>query len=790
MKKKGLAFISILAVFSAAFTLVVVPARAETATTPIASQPTETLVAPVSYEQYLPLNNPTDVAVSENYLAIADGNGIYIYDRADGEYRLYKHGEENKQEDRIAKLQFDEYETLYFLDGSTATNFYSFNVETGEETPIALACGTFTVQGGELYFTNAQEDLYKASLNGQSLSPVSLQWENVSSLAFLSGELYFIQSDYYLMKIDPTLALPPNPAKATYKIFEKQIAHVSVSDGALSCTSADGEFFSYALTQTETPVFQSSAEGYARLCAFGENVYAVQPSKGAIKQYSTKQGAFTDYEISANSASRHRLSGAKTTFLAGDKLYIADNGNARISVYDTRENKFLAPFNATLPPSYICADENYLLAATDTQATLYSLSAETYGEPSAQFSNFNGKLVGVACVYGKFYLATDHNECYALTLQAETGEWTRESHRKSSTRYPKALTSDVYGNLYILSGREAYRFTEREFLSDTEEGEKVGENLPTSTTQIAVDYNQTLYALSDNGLFLESTELFRLRARPVYYADALATPSLTSFAIGIEENETYLLCEGNYLLKSTALSLPTVKTVAVNGANENIFSQAAAEFSVVKTQENTLLVEFDLHATNGAEYFPYLGYSRETTPKTALKIGETQTHYLLAEYDAAKETYRTYLALQAHCTPLAPSEYRTAYSETEQRTGYITSAIALYKFPYLTELLTSGTLGRGDEVVLIGEVRELDHAYYEIAFTDAQGETITGYVPQAFVTDFSGIPPVSETIERGETESDHDSVWRLAYLLLGFAAICILTDFLILRKKKGGDDYE
>ncbi len=784
MKKKGLTFISIAAIFTTAFTLVAAPARAESL------EQTETLVAPVSYEQYLPLQNPTDVAVSENYLAIADGNGIYIYDRADGEYRLYTHGEESKQEDRIAKLQFDEYETLYFLDGSTATNFYSFNVETGEETPIALACGTFTVQGDELYFTNAQEDLYKASLNGQTLSPVSLQWENVSSLAFLSGELYFIQSDYYLMKIDPTLALPPNPAKATYKIFEKQIAHIAVSSGALSCTSADGEFFSYALTQMETPVFQSSAEGYARLCAFGDNVYAVQPSKGAIKQYNAERGAFTDYEISDSSASTHRLSSAKTTFLTGNKLYIADNGNARISVYETRENKFLTPINATLPPSFLCADENYLLAATDTQATLYSLSTETYGTASAQFANFNGKLVGVACVYGKFYLITDHNECYALTLQTENGEWTRESCRKSSTRYPKALTSDVYGNLYILSGREAYRFTERQFLSETEEGEKVCENLPAATTQIAVDYNQTLYALSDNGLYSGADELFRLRARPVYYKDALATPNVTSFAIGIEENETYLLCEGNYLLKSTALSLPTVKTVAIDGADESIFAQAEAEFAVVTTQENTLLVEFDLTTTNGAKYFPYLGYSRETTPKTALKIGETATHSLLAEYDTEQETYRTYLALKAHCTPLAQSEYRTEYSETEQKTGYITSAIALYKFPYLTELLTSGALNRGDAVILLGEIRELDHAYYEIAYTNAQGEKTTGYVPQAFVTDFSGIPPVSETIERGETESDHDSVWRLAYLLLGFAAICILTDFLILRKKKGGDDYE
>ena len=44
---------------------------------------TDALFLPVSYEQYLPLSDaPTDVAVSDNYTAIADGTKIYLYDRA------------------------------------------------------------------------------------------------------------------------------------------------------------------------------------------------------------------------------------------------------------------------------------------------------------------------------------------------------------------------------------------------------------------------------------------------------------------------------------------------------------------------------------------------------------------------------------------------------------------------------------------------------------------------------------------------------------------------------------
>ena len=298
-----------------------------------------------------------------------------------------------------------------------------------------------------------------------------------------------------------------------------------------------------------------------------------------------------------------------------------------------------------------------------------------------------------------------------------------------------------------------------------------------------------MYALADNAIYHQDRTVFDFDNQLVYYENADTEPTIHSFAIGVEENETYVLCEGNYLIKSSALSLPTVKTIEVNGADENIFENANAEFTVVKTAENTLLVEFDLQTLDGAEHFPYLSLERAGTQKTALKIGETDKYYLLAEYDKEAGAYRTYLALISSCAPLNADDYRTEYSVEEQKTGYITSAITLYKFPYLTELLKSGALERGACVTVLGEIDELDHAYFHVSYESENGEIKTGYIPQAFVTDFSGVPPISETIEVGETETD-DTVWRLAYLLLGFAVICILTDYLLLRKKKGGDDYE
>ena len=785
MKKKTLVSLPIFLL-----TATILPFAAKTVEAK-ASEKTDELIAPQTYEEYLSLTAPADVAVSENYTAIADGNLIYIYDRQDGEYRKYAHGETNVPENTVTKLQFDEYGTLYFLDSSVSTNFYTLNVETGAERKIDLACGTFTVHGSDLYFTNAQEDLYTVSLGEETFSPVSLQWNGVSSLSFWNGELYFIRADYYLMKIDPKSGSAPDASKATFATFSSQIHHIAIGDGVLACTSAAGELSTYALPQVNDSerLFKSKTDSLSAVCAFGKYFYTIEKEDAAILQYSTEANAFTDFEISASSASPHRLHGATEMHLSGDKLFIADNGNERVSVYNRKTQTFETPIVATLPPLFLSADETTLLLANAEKAILYSLKEETYGEQIEQFSAFNGNLVGTANVYGTYYLISDNNYAYALTKSVETDEWTLTETKKTSTRYPKALTTDVYGDLYILSGCDVYRFTEAQFSSSNEAGEKICENLPTATTKFAVDYNGAVYALSDSTIYHQDGTVFDFDEQLVYYENADTKPTINSFAIGVEENETYVLCEGNYLIKSSALSLPTVKTIGVNGADENIFENANAEFTVVKTAENTLLVEFDLQTLGGAEHFPYLSLERANAQKTALKIGETDKYYLLAEYDKDAGAYRTYLALISSCTPLNADDYRTEYSVEEQKTGYITSAITLYKFPYLTDLLKSGELNRGAMVTVLGEINELDHAYFHVSYETENGEIKTGYIPQAFVTDFSGLPPISETIEVGETEND-DSVWRLAYILLGFAVICILTDYLLLRKKKGGDDHE
>lgn len=791
MKKKIGTVLFLLAFTAAATSLA---ATALTEKTASADSAPDTLVVPSSYEEYLPLKAPSDIAVCEDYTAIADGNAVYLFDRADGVYRKYEHtlntdGAKNK----VTKLQFDENDNLYFLDASTY--LYRLNetvfddLENATLTQTGFACSAFLIEGDTLYFTNVttETQLSKVPLSSPDIHAATTLVNGLYSkpaLAFFEGELYYTDSGKYLNKINPNEV---NPKQTPVAAFPAEIVSMTIEKGTFACADIDGQFFAYDLpalseqwqASAVTPVC-FRADDYSAVSAFDGKLYAVNGA--VVKQFDVESAAFTSYEICASSAASNRLHGATELFLLESTLYIADNGNGRISVYDTETGAFQAPIATSLAPTFLCADKNTLLAANADTAAVYALD----GTLLAQFDAFHGKIKGAVNVYGTYYLVTDGNYFYTVRQNAESGEWTRTETKKSSTRYPKHLAADAYGMLYVGAGSELYRFDEAQFVSPTETGERLTGALPEGTQKIAVDYGQNVYALSDNAVYKigeNTNEAFAFNA-PLVYANGV---SASSFAFGIEENQTYILCDGNYMLRSARLHLPTVKTIAVGGADEEVFGETSAAFAVVQTQANALLVEFDIESLRGAQYFPYLAVRRQSEPLTALKIGEAGEYALLAVFDKDGNAYSSYVTQSRFCSALPAEDYRTQYAESEKRTGYLTNAIALYKFPYLTELLTAGALPKDGQVTLLGEITELDYAYYHVSFIDESGVEKTGYIPQSYVAAFDGLPPESESVFFGETESNQSSEWRFAYLVLGFAAVCILTDYLILRKK---DDKE
>ena len=735
----------------------------------------EQLLVPVSYEQYLSLNAPMDVAATDNHVAIADGTNIFLFDRSKQLWQTYTNSSV------ITKLQFGSRDELYFLDGNTNEVCLLQVTDPTIATKTGIVCSTFSIRGDVLYYINnsaGMTSIYSAPLtdclnktthySGRMYSP---------SLSFWTGEIYYVYGTEYLHKLHPATGVSTKVAD-----LPEGVISMTISEGTLLCTTEHGEFFAYALSDLAssgnanacTPITKLS-NGYSAVSANDNDVYLVR--ENSIQKYSLEEKALTSYEISAQSDSLHRLDSASEVYLADDKLFIADDNNDRISIYNTATNTFETPIVSDMDTPFISSYGETLLTANAEQAILYSLTEKTYGQvlTSIPAEKVSGNIVGIATVYGSYYIVTDTNYCYTLS-EGEEGYTCTETLRKA--HYAEALTSDVNGFLYILNDETVYRYTEKSFLAPTEEGVKLCE-IPASTKKLAVDYSGNLYALVGNDM-----RIYKVQEDGQYAHSATATldnrfvyeasNTPLSFAFGIEENATYILYEGDYVTVSSAFQLPTVRTIPSEGIAEEIASEYTANFSIVQTLPNSLLVQVDIHSASGAEYLPYLGYYRSKTPITALKIGETSDYALLSYRENASSAYKTVLVAKA-CQTELEDDYAISY-ETP-KTGYLTNAANGYKYPCM-DLTQVGSFAKNEKVVLLGEITKTDCEYFAVAY----GEK-TVYIPKSHVNLFDGTPPTELTVTVGNTEKDNDAVWRLGYLVLGCAAICVLVDVLILRKK-------
>ena len=761
-------------------------AQENTATvqTAASSLPTQ-LLSPVSYEEYLHLNAPSDAAVTGNYTAIADQQTIFLFDRDENKYFSYEH------KSKVTKLQFDLSETLYFLDEDM--RLYTLDPQKAETENSAikteLSCTTFLIQENDLYYTvesggNAKINKTDLATLGETNTPLIEKVTPGPTLAYDNGKIYYT-SGRELWMYDGQYTQPQFVA-----IFPhiSKITATTILDGVLLVCSNTEEgktqtsqnLFAYSLAELEetnnsnkaTPLPTDEEGGYVSLSHHGGYVYTVK--NNAVKQYDVHANSFTSFEICDTSDSLHRLNDSAETCLVGDTLFIADNGNERISVYNVQEKTYRQPIAISLMAKYLASDGETVMVASEDFAILYSLQAETYGQKLAVFNSFDSLLQGVVGVYGKYYFVTPDYRYVAK--QTEDG-WTISSPNPANVS-ATLLTADAYGYLYVAGGGSVYKYSEEQFFLDAER-EKICEDFPTGADKMLVDYAGNLYALKDGELLKIGGETYPLNTPLVY----TPTAQLRSFAFGIEENVTYLLYDEEYLATTTILDLPTVQKIAVNGADESIFAKESATFQVVETKPNTLTVRFDMAQLFGAELFPYLSYERRSEPFIALKLGESGIYNVLAVYDEDKEEYFTCLALSDFCQNADAycKEYET------QTIGYLTNDVCLYKFPYLTDLLTVDNMAGGKQITLLGEVEKLDYKYYHVQYENADGTLISGYVPVNYVTEFNGAPPTVQQVTAENQTEGMDMLWRSIYLVLGFGIIAILIDVLLLKKRKNDD---
>lgn len=716
------------------------------------------LFLPSSYEQYLELENPSDFAVNERYIAVADGTKIYLFDKSEPEknYQVFNYTNGSS----VTCLDFystDGRTYLYFTSEQVTDNpilYIDCDVEDlsdQEAVPTRISsCSEFIIHENTVCYITAQNAVYLTQMDGLDIAAPSGGALNIepytASFNVYNDTIYFSKYRSIYSVNTPTV-----PVLGTVH----DIDSFAFANDVCYYVSEEGYFYLYD-AEEDTRLGSASS---IKLCDDG-SLYLLQ--NNSIKQYLPQSG-LSGYEIGKYSNSANRIGqNASDISVNGNRIAIADTANSRVLIAEKRtDGSYVYSQIQTdeVSPTLVCAGESSVFISDGSAAFLYSYSdLET---PSAPFQReeFSGTIYACTYSYGTYYIVTSGNQG-AVTLSEQNKALERYDFSAAAT----SITSDIYGNLYLFINNAVYRYSPEEFISNgngTLLYAFVG-----NSVKLLSDFAGNIYAQTDDGVYLLSdsgnvsvftpSDLSSL----VYYG---GTPTIASFAFGFENGDVYILSDG-FIAVTRAVGISSLDSLDATGVYDSIIASerlpdSYSGLKLVTVPANSVAISLNVSLlTEDTAALPYSGYERTAEEKTGVVLADTGDGLIVGFFDAGDETdlnpvrtYQTALVLGIGLDYegiLASSEYLSAPDAEFANGGYAVESVGVYRFPQMgpvsDETADSGflrfaELPKNTSVRILQKIRNaaLDSDYYYIS-ADINGETVCGYVPASFISAQSG----------------------------------------------------
>lgn len=692
---------------------------------------------PESYAQYLPLSNVGGVAIHDGYIAVANGDTIYVYNG--NEYLAYNH------EAAVVQLQMNDESILYFLDENG--NLHTMDCKQPKLTAEkeGTSCSAFTLAGDILYYAmsvTGKTNIYMEGYSSRPIDTLTSPVTNVPAMAYANGELYY--TDGQRLK---------NTSGKNYALGS-DVYNLTVRGDRAYYTDKNGFYVYDMASETVRHSIVESNIQYTAIGADGNYLYiaGVMGRKTKICRYDATKEVFDDYEIGTSSTAKNRLVSAKTSIVIGNYLITADEN--RVSIYDFVTEEFKS-FSCSITPTYVASNGNSLLIANYSSVYIYDFDGKMMAD---SISDFSGNIIGITAAKGCDYLlATRYNSYYRI--DANTFKIV-ESHSKNnistiSTVLPNAMCGDIYGNVYVnYDGNIVYKYTEAQFLS-TSLGEAyyTFPSFATATLKnIAVDFNGKLYGLFGNTLCVNDGTRYVLNETGRLFRSSAI---LRGFAFGYEYGTIYFLYD-DYILSTDAIPLPYLKNIPAGDVYKTVFEKdnTGGVIDVVALEKSAVLLHFTPENLKEDDaLFPYDTYSLAGEAENALVLGETNVfeteYYVVSVFDAKTRKYTAGLVRKNACTELDDATYASDPIGFQSGLGYVTNDVLLYKYPYMTKTLSETKLSKNSVVQVLKELslgdKLIDYDYYYVSYTNGN-EVIYGYVPKNFIRNFSNDPAQNESV--------------------------------------------
>ena len=731
------------------------------------------LLLPASYEQYLELNAPSSVAASEDYLAVADGNTIYLYDRVNGgSYKTYIPQNNDVPVTAVGSLNFYDYGNTIYLyyvaiyGGNNQIQYIdcraeNFSEQTAASTQIS-SCNSFVIVGDNVCYVDADNRIYCTKVVDLDITGsdtplnISGSGQRVSSLAVYNDTVFFsvdpaANDDYpAIYSVDFN-----NSTTSRWLTVDHNVTAFAISDGICYYIAAGTLYRAATSDDEELKINDESIRGGSiRLCDDGR-LYII--SGTSIREFSASGEAFTGYEIARYSSSTNRLGeNAADISARSGALLIADTANDRVLQYKDGAYTVLCSADS---PTLVCAGDDTFAVYGNSSVSVY-----TDGGQTVQTYTVRG-AVGLAYAYGTFYCVTSANETWAIPAD---GGSPSEGTLALGSSAAQDLTADVYGRLYVFSGDgNVYRFTADEFLNPGTNLESVA-IFSDSVHSVHCAYDGTLYGLSGDALYTQDGTSAPLGLDGLVTADGAEG---TDFSFDFEKGTLYVLSDG--FIAQGDRNIPSLQTLPAEGTHAALTGGAAeADGLLVEVPAQSVLLDLtEAEIGSDAQFLPYKTYERTDAARTGVKVCETSAGTVVAFFRYApaqggnsytpERKYSLALVLGGVTGPAGGLQAETPFS------AHNTSDVYLYRFPSMHlgngDNAAAGVarLPRGTAFTVHGYVRgaaggeggwglDSDYAYVTVNATGQKGYIPVSYLAEGGVsggaTEF-----VYRTVDRGES---------------------------------------
>lgn len=758
------------------------------------AEKTETweLFLPSSSEQFLPLNDLKDVAFNDSYIAVSDytenGTGvIYIFNRSTQSYAVYSESINTS----YSSLCFYENYLFFILDDLSISYIDCTSLNNDEVVTATLltnslgttvSANSLIINGNTLFCARKPQDSFSvnsytitlqngnftASDESKNLAP-NLPSPLPSNQPYFSiyneQVFYSIGNAIYSVDTQSRLQCETSNTIASFAIIDSTCYYSVTDSHYLYTRSLD----STATTIDEPVTIDGSPISGVLKLRYNEQenlLYFVTSS--SVKAFSPTANSYTGYEITQYSSSPNRLGeNAADISLYGNHVVIADHSNSRILLYNNETTTFTSITLSSVTPSIVVAGKDSFLVSNGTSVYFYSYEGAKIF--SYSFSNFEGSIIDCAYSYNAYYIITSTPRTYQIfeTITDGSYSYSLSAPGTISNIVPSALTTDINGNLWVLSQNTAYEYTVENFLSNN--GSRSDSiSFGTTILDILVDYEGTVYGLTEDSVLVGgATDARQLDLSSyVSYADDAAA---VAFAFGFTTDEAYVLTDAGFLVKWSG-GIASLDTIDENGAysaltgaltDENGGADAYGDL-LVTISADAVLVSLDESALTAENYLPAAGYARAGEARVGVKVtdiadpdGGNTIGTLVALYEylpgsgaqGSQHTYSLCLVLGEGAQPLASSEYYTDTADTADYAGYTTNAVGLYNLPLMRQsgdtayLAYRLELAKNTRVTVVGTVSlpapttggyGLDADYCFVSYS-ADGQTVYGFVPASYL---------------------------------------------------------